>query len=267
MVKIKVQEQIINVIQSGNMDFISLTDIANTVGNSSAVISKWLSNKNTLEYLSIWEEIHNSHFNYTEFGVIRNEAGVNRFTMSIGQWIERTKASGLIVKSGRNGGSYAHQDIAFHFAMWLSPLFQIYLTKEFQRLKNEEHRQLGWSAKRELAKVNYHIQTAAIQEYLVPSLLNRQHIHVTYANEADVLNVAVFGKTAQQWRELNPNLSGNIRDYANVSELICLSNLESINALLIKEGISQVDRLIKLNQLAIDQLTILYKVNGRVGKE
>ncbi len=187
--------------------------------------------------------------------------------MSIGQWIERTKASGLIVKSGRNGGSYAHQDIAFHFAMWLSPLFQIYLTKEFQRLKNEEHRQLGWSAKRELAKVNYHIQTAAIQEYLVPSLLNRQHIHVTYANEADVLNVAVFGKTAQQWRELNPNLSGNIRDYANVSELICLSNLESINALLIKEGISQVDRLIKLNQLAIDQLTILYKVNGRVGKE
>ncbi len=259
MAKINVQDRVIHVIQIGGTDYISLTDIASSATDGSAVIAKWISNKNTLEYLSVWERIHNEKFNYTEFGVIEKESGVNRFSMSIGQWIARTQAIGLLAKSGRYGGSYAHQDIAFHFAMWLSPVFQIYLTKEYQRLKLEEHQNLQWNARRELAKVNYHIHTAAIQEHLIPLVLNKQQIHATYASEADLLNVALFGKTAQQWREQNPNAEGNIRDYATVNQLICLSNLENINALLIQEGKAQSERLVKLNEMAIYQMRILLR--------
>ncbi len=177
--------------------------------------------------------------------------------MSVGQWIERTNAVGLIVKSGRYGGTYAHKDIAFHFAMWLSPEFQIYLVKEFQRLKEEEQHLIGWTAKRELAKLNYRIHTDAIKQNLIPSLLTPEQISIVYANEADVLNVAMFGITAKQWRDANPEQKGNIRDYASINELICLSNMESINAVFINEGLSQKDRLIKLNKIAIQQMQIL----------
>ncbi len=259
MAKINVQDRVIHVIQIGSTDYISLTDIASSATDGSAIIAKWISNKNTLEYLSVWERIHNEKFNYTEFGVIERESGVNRFSMSIGQWIARTQAIGLLAKSGRYGGSYAHQDIAFHFAMWLSPVFQIYLTKEYQRLKLEEHQNLQWNARRELAKVNYHIHTAAIQEHLIPLVLNKQQIHATYASEADLLNVALFGMTAQQWREQHLKAEGNIRDYATVNQLICLSNLENINALLIQEGKAQSDRLVKLNEMAIHQMRILLR--------
>jgi hypothetical protein len=227
------------------------------------LIGKWITNKNTLEYLGIWEKLNNPNFNYPEFGVIEQEAGVNRFIMSVGQWAIRTSASGLLVKAGRYGGTYAHKDIAFHFAMWLSPEFQIYLINEFQRLKEEEQKQLGWSAKRELAKINYHIHTDAIKQNLIPAELTSFQTSIVYANEADVLNVALFGMTAKQWRESNPNVKGNMRDYANITELICLANMENLNAVLIQEKIPQKERLIKLNQIAIQQMNILLTVENR----
>ena len=183
--------------------------------------------------------------------------------MSVGQWIERTNANGLQVKAGRYGGTYAHKDIAFHFAMWLSPEFQIYLINEFQRLKQEEQKLIGWSAKRELSKINYHIHTDAIKEYLTPKELSKADVSKIYANEADVLNMALFGITALQWRNSNPSLKGNIRDYANINQLICLSNLENLNALFIEDGLSQSDRLLKLNQIAIKQMMLLENINNR----
>jgi hypothetical protein len=263
MAKIKVQNTEISIIQFSENDFISLTDISSGFKEGSSLISKWITNKNTLEYLSIWEKIHNTSFNYPEFGVIEKESGVNRFTMSVGQWIKRTVAIGLTVKSGRYGGTYAHKDIAFHFAMWLSPEFQIYLIQEFQRLKQDEYKHLGWSVKRELAKVNYHIHTQAIKDFIVPKLLSKEQVNTIYANEADLLNVALFGITAREWRELNPNLRGNIRDYASMNELICLSNLENINSLLIQEKLEQKVRLVKLNQLAIQQMIVLQNLKSR----
>ena len=263
MAKLNVNNSEIRVIASNETDFICLTDMTASFTEGSGLIGKWITNKNTLEYLGIWEKINNAIFNYPEFGVIEQSAGTNRFIMSVGQWIDRTKAKGLQVKAGRYGGTYAHKDIAFHFAMWLSPEFQIYLINEFQRLKEEEQKLIGWTAKRELAKINYRIHTDAIKEFLIPKELSASQTAIVYANEADVLNMALFGKTAIQWRKENPILKGNLRDYANINELICLSNLENINALLIQEGIAQQTRLQKLNQLAIKQISILQNTTNR----
>lgn len=254
----------ITVVKFNEVDFIALTDITAGFEERSSLIWRWITNKKTIEYLSIWEKIHNPHFNYPEFGVIEKEAGTNRFTMSSGQWITRTSAVGILVKSGRYGGTFAHKDIAFHFAMWLSPEFQIYLVQEFQRLKKEEQIGLGWTVKRELAKMNYHIHTSAIREFIVPKLIQKTMIHHVYANEADVLNMALFGRTAREWRDENPTLSGNMRDYASINELICLSNLENINALLIEEKIPQAERLLRLNQLAIHQMKVLQNIRLKI---
>jgi hypothetical protein len=253
----------ISVFAQDETDYISLTDMTSSFKEGSGLIGKWITNKNTLEYLGIWEKINNTGFNYPEFGVIEKESGVNRFIMSVGQWIERTQAKGMLVKAGRYGGTFAHKDIAFHFAMWLSPEFQIYLIKEFQRLKEEEQKQIGWSAKRELAKINYHIHTDAIKGNLIPKEITPKQASIIYANEADVLNMALFGITAKEWREQNSELKGNIRDYAHINELICLSNLENINALLINDGMNQSERLLKLNQIAIKQMILLQNVENR----
>jgi hypothetical protein len=257
--KIRVKETSITVLTSNQIDYISLTDMTAGFNEGSGLIGKWVTNKNTIEYIGIWEKINNQHFNYTEFGVIENEAGVNRFIMSVGQWIERTGAKGMLVKAGRYGGTYAHKDIAFHFAMWLSPEFQIYLVNEFQRLKEAEtdKNKLEWNLQRMLAKVNYRIHTDAIKENLIPSELSKQQINSIYANESDLLNVALFGKTAQQWRTENPKLEGNIRDYANIEQLVVLSNIESINAVLIHQGLPQSERLAQLNKIAITQMKSL----------
>lgn len=255
--KISVQGSEISVFQYDDIDFISLTDMTLSFNEGSSLIGKWITNKNTLEYLGIWEKINNKNFNYPEFGVIEQNAGTNRFIMSAGQWIKRTNAVGLIVKAGRYGGTYAHKDIAFHFAMWLSPELQIYVVKEFQRLKESETKELEWSVKRQLTKINYRIHTDAIKENLIPDNLTPVQINYVYASEADVLNMALFGKTAKQWRDENPELKGNIRDYANVSQLVCLANLENLNALFINEEHAQSERLTKLNQIAIQQMKIL----------
>lgn len=230
----------------------------------SGLIGKWITNKNTLEYLGVWENINNPNFNYPEFGVIEREAGTNRFIMSAGQWINRTKAIGLIVKAGRYGGTYAHKDIAFHFAMWLSPEFQIYLINEFQRLKNEENDRLKleWNLQRTLAKVNYHIHTNAIKENLIPREITKQQASFVYASEADLLNVALFGITAKEWRDNNPDKNRNIRDYATLEQLVVLSNMESVNALFIRQGLSQGERLAQLNKVAITQMKSLLESNA-----
>ena len=254
---VKVKEVEVSVIAQQNADFISLTDMTNGFSEGSGLIGKWITNKNTLEYLGTWEKVNNPDFNYPEFGVIEQEAGVNRFIMSVGQWINRTRANGLIVKAGRYGGTYAHQDIAFHFAMWLSPEFQIYLVKEFQRLKEQEQKALDWNVKRSLTKINYRIHSDAVRKYLIPDELSSQAVNLVYATEADVLNMALFGQTAKQWREANPGKDGNIRDYANVTQLVCLANLENLNAAWIEEGMSQPGRLRRLNQVAIQQMKLL----------
>ena len=261
--KINVKGTPIAVLVQNDLDYISLTDMTAGFKEGSSLIGKWITNKNTLEYLGIWEKLNNLHFNYPEFGVIEKEAGVNRFIMSVGQWVERTKAFGLLVKAGRYGGTYAHKDIAFHFAMWLSPEFQIYLIKEFQRLKEEEQQQLGWSAKRELTKLNYHIHTDAIKQNLIPQELTTAQTVIIYANEADVLNMALFSITAKQWRDANPDLKGNMRDYANINQLICLANMENLNAVFIQEKMPQQERLKKLNQIAIQQMKVLVDVENR----
>jgi hypothetical protein len=266
--KIIVQGSEISVYQNNDIDFISLTDMTSNFDEGSGLIGKWITNKNTLEYLGIWEKINNKDFNYPEFGVIEKSAGTNRFIMSVGQWVKRTGAIGLIVKAGRYGGTYAHKDIAFHFAMWLSPEFQIYIVKEFQRLKEAESKELEWNVKRQLTKINYRIHTDAIKENLIPENLTATQITFVYANEADVLNMALFGKTAKQWREENPDKKGNVRDYANVSQLVCLANLENLNAVFIGEEMPQSERLQKLNQIAIGQMRILLQDNSAksVGK-
>jgi hypothetical protein len=257
--KIYVKETTITVISQGNTDFISLTDMTTGFTEGSGLIGKWVTNKNTLEYLGIWEKINNVDFNYPEFGVIIQESGVNRFIMSVGQWIARTNASGMLVKPGRFGGTFAHKDIAFHFAMWLSPEFQIFLVKEFQRLKEDENERLNleWNVQRTLAKVNYHIHTDAIKENLIPPELTKTQISFVYASEADMLNAALFGKTAQQWRNENPEAEGNIRDMATIEQLVVLSNMESINSVLIHKGLPQSDRLVQLNKIAISQMRSL----------
>jgi len=220
-------------------------------------------NRNTLEFLGIWETLYNPNFKPLEFEGFKKEAGLNAFTMSPQKWINTTAAIGIIVKSGRYGGTFAHKDIAFKFASWISVEFELYIVKEFQRLKEEEQKQIGWTAKRELAKINYHIHTDAIKQNLIPKELTAQQISMVYANEADVLNVALFGITAKQWRDQNPNLKGNMRDYAEINQLICLSNMENLNAVFIHENMSQSERLLKLNKIAIQQMTVLQDVETR----
>ncbi len=256
--KIEVKGSEITVVSVNEQDYISLTDIAKYKTNdTSAVIGNWMRNRNTIEFLGIWETLYNANFKPLEFEGFRKQAGLNAFTLSPQKWVNTTNAIGFIVKAGRYGGTYAHKDIAFEFASWISVEFELYIIKEFQRLKEEEQKLLGWTAKRELAKINYRIHTDAIKENLIPQNLTKQQISFIYANEADVLNMALFGKTAKQWREENPDKKGNIRDYANVSQLVCLSNLENLNAVFINDGLPQSERLVKLNQIAIQQMRIL----------
>ena len=256
MAKITVQNTDISVVKYNEEDYISLTDMARSQLQEH-IIFRWLSLKSTIEYLGEWEMLYNPDFNCTEFGTIKNAAGSNNFVLSVKTWIERTGAIGIRSKAGRYGGTYAHRDIAYHFGMWISPKFQLLLVKEYQRLKTEEQRLLGWSAKRELSKINYRIHTDAIKQNLIPKEVTPIQASIIYANEADVLNVAMFGMTAKQWREANPELKGNIRDYATINELICLSNMENLNAVFIEQNMAQRERLVKLNQIAIHQMSIL----------
>jgi hypothetical protein len=221
------------------------------------LIRNWLRNRNTIEFLGIWEQLNNPAFKPVEFDGFKKQAGLNSFTLTPGQWIERTNAIGIISKPGRYGGTYAHKDIAFEFASWVSVEFKLYLIKEFQRLKDEELKQLGWDIRRNLAKINYRIHTDAIKENLVPPELTPKQVNLVYATEADVLNMALFGMTAKDWRDKNPGRIGNIRDDADVSQLVCLSNLENLNALFIREDTPQAERLRKLNQIAIHQMKLL----------
>ena len=253
---VDVQGAEISILTVDDKDYISLTDMLK-VKDGDFFISDWLRNRNTVEFLGIWEQIHNPNFNYGEFAIIRSNAGLNSYKISVKEWNEKTNAIGIFAKAGRYGGTYAYKDIAFEFGMWISPEFKLYLIKEFERLKEKEQEQLGWNAKRELAKVNYRIHTDAIKENLIPKELTSQQTSIIYASEADVLNVALFGMTAKQWREDNPDEKGNIRDYASINELICLSNMESINAVLIEDKVPQSERLIKLNKIAIHQMMIL----------
>lgn len=263
MAKITVQSTEVTVITYNDADYISLTDMVRNIENGLALIEKWLRNKNTIEFLGIWEEMYNPDFNSPEFEGIKNEAGLNRFILSVKQWTEKTNSMGLIAKAGRYGGTYAHKDIAFEFASWVSPQFKLYLLKEFQRLKEQEQAQLGWTAKRELSKINYRIHTDAIKNNLIPAEVTARQASIIYADEADVLNVAMFGMTAKMWREQNPEQKGNIRDYASINELICLSNMESLNAVFIEQGLPQGERLLKLNQIAIQQMKVLEDDNDR----
>ena len=232
MAKITVQNTQITVVTINERDYISLTDMVRNIENGLALIEKWLRNKNTIEFLGIWEEMYNPNFNSPEFEGIKNAAGLNRFILSVKQWVEKTNSRGIIAKAGRYGGTYAHKDI-------------------------------GWTAKRELSKINYRIHTDAIKQNLIPEEVTAAQASIIYAEEADVLNVAMFGQTAKQWREVHPELKGNIRDYASINELICLANMENINAVLIDEGVPQGDRLMRLNQIAINQMRVLENDDNR----
>ena len=254
-----VKDLSIRTLKKDGVDYICITDIArqkNAV-EPKDVVKNWMRQKNTLEYLGLWERLNNPLFKGVEFDPLLNEAGSNSFTMSPTRWVELTSAIGILTKNGAGGGTYAQRDIAFKFANWVSVEFELYLVKEFQRLKSEEQKQLGWSAKRELSKINYRIHTDAIRRNLIPDEVTAAQSSIIYAEEADVLNIAMFGMTAKEWREANPGLAGNIRDYATINELICLSNMENINAVLIGDGVPQSKRLIKLNQIAIQQMTVL----------
>ena len=257
--KIEVLSRSVTIYQHREEDFISLTDIARhrDEKRSDYIIQNWMRNRNTIEFLGIWEQLNNPAFNSIEFDGIRNQAGLNSFSLTPKRWISATAAIGLLAKTGRYGGTYAHKDIAFEFASWISVEFKLYLIKEFQRLKEEEFKQLGWDIKRNLAKINYRIHTDAIKENLIPRQVTKAQSNYIYASEADVLNVALFGLTAKEWRANNRGKKGNVRDYANVSQLVCLSNLENLNALFINESLAQKDRLIKLNAIAIQQMKLL----------
>ena len=265
MANIIVKEQNIKTINKDGIDYICITDIAKQKNNDdpNGVIANWMRNRNTIEFLGIWESLYNSNFNPIEFEGFRKEAGLNAFTMSPTKWVESTNAIGIKAISGRYGGTYAVSDIAFEFASWVSVEFKLYLVREFQRLKVEGQKQLVWSAKRELSKINYRIHTDAIKANLIPTEVTREQAAMKYADEADVLNIAMFGMTARQWREQNPDKKGNIRDYASINELICLSNMENLNAVFINDGMAQSERLIKLNQIAIQQMKILEDTSGR----
>ena len=266
MAKIKVQNTEITVVNIEEHDYISLTDMAGAKENDARaadVIKNWLRNRYTIEFLGTWEMIHNPDFKVVEFDHFRKEAGLPTFVLSCSEWIDKTNAIGIVVKKGRYGGTYAHRDIAFEFGSAISVPFKLYLIEEFQRLKAEEQKQLGWSAKRELAKINYRIHTDAIKQNLIPNELTAQQKSFIYADEADMLNVAMFGMTAKEWRESNPELKGNIRDYATINQLICLSNMENLNAVFINDGLPQSERLDKLNKIAIQQMKVLENVDDR----
>ncbi len=267
--KIEVKGTIVTIASNEENDYISLTDIARYKDpkRTDYIIQNWLRNRQTIEYLGVWEKLNNPCFKPIEFDGFRNQSGLNSFVLTSKQWIEKTNAVGLIAKAGRYGGTYAHKDIAFEFASWISVEFKLYLIKEFQRLKDQEQKQLGWDIKRNLAKINYRIHTDAIKQNLIPENLSSKQISVVYANEADVLNMALFGNTAKQWRIENPDENGNIRDYANVCQLVCLANLENLNAVFINDKLEQGERLLKLNQIAISQMKILLEDKTILAKE
>jgi hypothetical protein len=261
MAKINVKESEITILSINENDYISLTDIARHKSDDPfIVINNWMRNRNTIEYLGMWETIFNPDFKPIEFDRFRTEAGLNAFTLSPQKWTTATGAIGIMTRAGRYGGTFAHKDIAFKFASWISVEFELYMVKEFQRLKEQEHAKLGWTAKRELAKINYHIHTNAVEKHLIPQRLSKGQVQQIFASEADLLNMALFGVTAKQWRDANPDLEGNIRDHATINELICLSNMESLNSILIESGLSQEERVLRLNEMAIRQMEILCNV-------
>ena len=270
MKSINVKEQAVSIIRLNNEDYISITDIARFKNPKEPkdVVKNWLRNRSTIEYLGLWEKINNPDFKGVEFDPLLFEAGSNSFTLSPSKWIETTSAIGILNKLGRGGGTYAQKDIAFEFASWISAEFKLYLIKEFQRLKEDENTrlQLNWNFQRTLAKVNYHIHTDAIKENLIPEKLSKNQISFIYANEADVLNIALFGKTAKQWRDENPKVKGNIRDFATIEQLVVLSNMESINAMFVNQEINQSERLIQLNKMAITQMKSLVKHKNSIKK-
>ena len=260
MAKITVQNTEITLVRINDEDYLCLTDMLKAK-DGDFFITDWLRNRNTLEYIGIWEKVYNPNFNYGEFAIIKSQSGLNSFKISVKEFVAKTNAISLQAKAGRYGGTYAHKDIAFEFAMWISPEFKIYIVKEFQRLKEIEQDKIGWSAKRELAKINYRIHTDAIQQNLIPPELSDKQKSFIYADEADMLNVAMFGKTAMQWRKDNPNAKGNIRDYATISQLLVLANLESYNAILIEQGVEQEKRLELLRRTVIKQLTTISQMD------
>ena len=260
---IEVQGTAVAVLSDKNGDYISLTDMLRAK-DGEFFISDWLRNRNTVEFLGIWESVFNPAFNYGEFATIKSQAGLNSYKISVKEWVEKTNAIGLKATPGRYGGTFAHPDIAFEFGMWISPEFKIYLVKEFRRLKDEENDrlQLGWNLQRTLAKINYRIHTDAIKETLLPPAITKSQTALVYANEADLLNVALFGQTAKQWRDAHPDAEGNIRDHAPLEQLVVLTNLESLNSVLIRQGLPQPERLLKLNEIAITQMRTLLSANN-----
>ena len=264
MDKLKVLEYEINTKIINQEDYVSLTDIATKVNEDEPrfVIQNWMRNKDTIDYLGLWESIYNPNFNRVGFEAVENESGRNRFTMSPTKWINSVNSIGMVTKAGKHGGgTYAHFDIAMEFASWISPEFKLYNVTEFKRMKEKEQRGLGWNLKRTLSKINYNIHTDAIKNNLIPKEVTQNQINMIYADEADIINVALFGMTAREWKQKNPNKQGNIRDYANVAELVCLVNLENLNSVYINEGINSKDRLVKLNNIAIHQMTLLTEDN------
>lgn len=265
MAELKVLDKNISYFKVNDEDYISITDMLKSK-DGNFFVTDWLRNRNTIEFLGIWEEIHNPNFNYGEFAIIKSKAGLNSYKISVKEWVEKTNAIGIMSRAGRYGGTYAHKDIAFEFGMWISPKFKILLIKEFERLKKEEQQKIGWNAKRELSKINYKIHTNAIKENLIPSELTKEQKNYIYAEEADVLNMALFGLTAKEWKIKNPNLDGNIRDYASINELICLANLENLNSVFINDGLSQFERITRLNKIAISQMKTLCMVDNKILK-
>ena len=258
--ELKVENQIINYMKIDDEEYISITDMLKSK-DGNFFVTDWLRNRNTIEFLGIWEELHNPNFNYGEFATIKSQAGLNSYKLSVKEWVEKTNAIGITSKAGRYGGTYAHKDIAFEFGMWISPKFKLLLIKEFERLKQQEQNRIRWNVKRELSKINYKIHTSAIKQKLIPVKLTKEQINYVYAEEADVLNMSLFGITAKEWRKEHINLSGNLGDYASINELICLANLENLNSVFINEGLSQSKRLERLNQIAISQMKILNKID------
>ncbi|REA62195.1 KilA-N domain-containing protein [Dyadobacter luteus] len=265
--KIEIKGTIITVLSNDNGDHISLTEMLQAK-DGDFFISDWLRNRNTVEFLGIWESVNNPAFNYGEFAIIKSQAGLNNYKISVKEWTEKTNAIGLKATAGRYGGTYAHVDIAFEFGMWISAEFKVYLIKEFKRLKEEESNRLktNWDFQRTLSKINYRIHTDAIKDNLIPAELEKKHTTLIYADEADVLNMALFGKTAKQWKKENTNKKGNIRDYATIEQLVVLSNMESTNALLIHQKFEQSHRLLQLNQLAIIQMKSLLSHQRGINK-
>lgn len=257
-ISIEVKGTPVSILSGKDGDYISLTDMLRAK-DGEFFISDWLRNRNTVEFLGIWESVFNPDFNYGEFAIIRSQAGLNSYKLSVKEWVAKTNAIGLKATTGRYGGTYAHPDIAFEFGMWISPEFKIYLVKEFRRLKDEENNRLrlDWNLQRTLAKINYRIHTDAIKETLIPPTVTAAQANLVYANEADLLNVALFGRTAKQWRDAHPDAEGNLRDDATLEQLVVLTNLESLNSVLIRQGLSAPDRLLRLNEIAIAQMRSL----------